>query len=63
MKIKNWVKVTNDNHPFNCDHWDCPHKIQVNEIYYIERYDDGHSHMWCLECAAYFMAGKLNRCS
>lgn len=59
--IHQWAKYTNDTgRVFNCDYWDCPHKIKTGETYYVELYLGGQSHQYCLECSAYFMAQALN---
>ncbi len=58
--IHHWEKGTHHGRPMNCDFWDCPHKIQDGETYYLELYPEGHLHTYCLECAAFFMAQAID---
>lgn len=58
--IHHWKKQTNIEPTFNCDYWDCSHKINTNEIFYTELYPEGHDLSFCLECSAFFMSQALN---
>ncbi len=60
LVIHHWEKQTNTEGTFACGYWDCPHKIQPDETYYIELYPDGQCESFCLECSSFFMAQALN---
>jgi hypothetical protein len=58
--IHHWERRTNHGATFNCDYWDCAHKIQPKEKFCIEFYPEGHIHSYCLECSAFFMAQAID---
>ena len=58
--IHHWECRTHHGPEFHCDFWDCPHKIQDGEKFYLELYPEGQYHSYCLECSAYFMAQAID---
>jgi len=58
--IHHWERRTHHGSTFSCDYWDCPHKIQEGEKYYLEMYPEGQVMSYCLECSAFFMAQAID---
>lgn len=58
--IHHWERRTHRGVEFRCDYWDCAHKVQDGEKYYMELYPGGQTESFCLECSAFFMAQAID---
>lgn len=60
LLVHHWEKQTNRGGVYNCNYWDCSHKIHEDEVFYLEMYPGGHALSHCLECSSFFMAQAVN---